>query len=137
MNEYTYDRIEVGMKEGFSVRITEEEMTKFLEITKDVNPLHNDEDYARSKGHKKRVVFGMLTAAYLSTLAGVYLPGKYSLIHSVKTKFSGAVYVGDELRIEGTVVEKNDTFKIIIVKVVMVNQNQEKVCKAEMQIGVI
>ena len=137
MNSYTYDQIEVGHKESFTVTVTEEDMERFREITGDVNPLHRDADYAKSHGHKDRVVFGMLTASYLSTLAGVYLPGEHSLIHSVKTKFSGAVYPGDTLTIEGTVIEKNDTFELIMVKAIIRNQKNEKVCKAELQIGII
>ena len=136
MNTYTYEQLEVGHKESFKVRITESEMDKFRDITGDINPLHKDEEYARARGHERCVVFGMLTASYLSTLAGVYLPGEHSLIHSVKTKFSGAVYVGDELTVEGTVAEKNDTFNLIIIKIVIRNQNGEKVCKAEMQVGI-
>ena len=136
MNTYTYEQLEVGHKESFSVRITETEMDKFREITGDINPLHKDVEYAKAHGHERCVVFGMLTASYLSTLAGVYLPGEHSLIHSVKTKFSGVVYVGDELTVEGTVAEKNDTFNLIIIKVVIRNQNGEKVCKAEMQVGI-
>ncbi|MCR5233577.1 MAG: MaoC family dehydratase [Lachnospiraceae bacterium] len=136
MNTYTYEQLEVGHKESFKVRITESEMDKFRDITGDINPLHKDVEYARAHGHERCVVFGMLTASYLSTLAGVYLPGEHSLIHSVKTKFSGAVYVGDELTVEGTVAEKNDTFNLIIIKVVIRNQNGEKVCKAEMQVGI-
>ena len=136
MNTYTYEEIEVGHKESFRVTVTEADMDKFREITGDVNPLHRDVEYAKEHGHRDRVVFGMLTASYLSTLAGVYLPGERSLIHSVKTKFSGAVYPGDELTIEGSVTEKNDTFELIIVKVVIRNQDGAKVLKAEMQIGV-
>ena len=137
MNRFTYDEIEVGHKESFSVRVAQEDMDRFRAITGDVNPLHTDPDYAKEHGHKDCVVFGMLTASYLSTLAGVYLPGEHSLIHSVKTKFSGAVYVGDELTVEGTVTEKNDTFELIIVKAVIRNRNGEKVCKAELQVGLI
>ena len=137
MNTYTYEQIEVGQKESFKVTVTEADMDKFREITGDINPLHKDAEYAKEHGHRDRVVFGMLTASYLSTLAGVYLPGERSLIHSVKTKFSGAVYPGDELTVEGTVTEKNDTFELIILKVVIRNQSGEKVCKAEMQIGII
>ena len=137
MNRFTYDEIEVGHKESFSVRVAQEDMDRFRAITGDVNPLHADPDYAKEHGHKDCVVFGMLTASYLSTLAGVYLPGEHSLIHSVKTKFSGAVYVGDELTVEGTVTEKNDTFELIIVKAVIRNRNGEKVCKAELQVGLI
>ena len=137
MNSYTYDQLEVGHKESFRVKVTQEDMNRFREITGDVNPLHADPGYANEHGHKDCVVFGMLTASYLSTLAGVYLPGEHSLIHSVKTKFSGAVYIGDELTVEGTVTEKNDTFELIIVKVVIRNQDGAKVCKAEMQVGII
>ena len=136
MNTYTYGQIEVGHKESFKVTVTEADMDRFREITGDINPLHRDADYAKEHGHRDRVVFGMLTASYLSTLAGVYLPGERSLIHSVKTKFSGAVYPGDELTVDGTVTEKNDTFELIIVKVLIRNQNGDKVCKAEMQVGI-
>ncbi len=136
MNTYTYDRIEVGHRETFTVRVTEEDMNRFREITGDINPLHGDSEYAKAKGHPDRVVFGMLTASYLSTLAGVYLPGQHSLIHSVDVKLEGAVYPGDELTIEGTVTEKNDTFRLIMVRVIMRNSDGKKVCKAKMQIGI-
>ena len=136
MNEYTYDEIQIGQKESFSVTVTEEMMKSFLDITGDVNPLHNDSEYATSKGHPGRVVYGMLTGSMLSTLAGVYLPGKRSLIQEVKVKFAKPVYVGDTLTVEGVVEEKHDAYSLIILKVAIRNQNGDKVCKARMQIGV-
>ena len=136
MNNYTYEEIEIGQKESFSVTITQEMVDRFRDITGDVNPLHNDKDYAVKKGHPDIVAYGMLTASFLSTLAGVYMPGKRSLIHEVNTKMERPVYVGDTLTIEGTVKEKNDTFSFIIVKVLMKNQDGKKVLKAQMQIGV-
>ena len=137
MNTYRYEDLEVGHSESFSVKVTEEALDMFKTITGDVNPLHNNDDYAKARDYKGRVAYGMLTASYLSTLAGVYLPGENSLIHSVKTKFSKPVYPGDTLQIEGTIEEMNDTFKLIVVKVVIKNQNKEKVLKGEMQIGVL
>ncbi len=38
MNTYTYDQIEIGHKESFTVTVTDEEMDKFREITGDINP---------------------------------------------------------------------------------------------------
>lgn len=137
MNEYTYDEIAIGQKESFSVTVTEEMMNSFRDITGDINPLHNDKDYAISKGHPDRVVYGMLTGSLLSTLAGVYLPGKRSLIQEVKLKFAKPVYVGDTLTVEGVVEEKHDAYSLIILKVTMRNQNGDKVCRAKMQISVI
>ncbi|MCR5832035.1 MAG: MaoC family dehydratase [Lachnospiraceae bacterium] len=136
MNEYSYEDIKEGHKESFTVKITEDMMSAFCGITGDGNPLHNDEDYAVSKGHPGRVVYGMLTASLLSTLAGVYLPGKNSLIHEVKIKFAKPVYIGDTLTVEGVVEEKNDTYSLLMIKVTIRNQNSDKVCRAKMQVQV-
>lgn len=136
MNDLSYEEIKVGHKESFSVTVTEEMMDKFLAITGDVNPLHNDEDYAKSAGHPGRVVYGMLSASLLSTLAGVYLPGKRSLIHEVKIKFAKPVYIGDTLTVEGTVEEKHDVYSLLMLKVTVRNQSGDKVCRAKMQVGV-
>ena len=100
MNKYKYEEIEIGHKENFTVTVTEEMMEKFRDITGDINPLHNDEEYASSLGHPGRVAYGMLTGSFLSTLAGVYLPGKRSLIQEVKLKFAKPVYIGDTRRDE-------------------------------------
>ena len=91
MNAYVFEEIAVGLTEGFEVTVTEEMFDRFLDITGDVNPLHNDAAFAQKKGHPARVAFGMLTASFLSTLAGVYLPGKNSLIHEVEVKFAKPV----------------------------------------------
>lgn len=136
VNTYTYDEIEVGHKEIFSVTITEQMLEQFRDITGDINPLHNDEQYAVSKGYKGRVAYGMLTASFMSTLAGVYLPGERSLIHEVEIKFAKPVFAGDVIEVEGVVTEKNDTFSILMVKVTMKNQAGEKMCRGKMQIGV-
>lgn len=136
MNEYTYDEIEIGHKEIFEVTITEEMLEAFKQITGDINPLHNDEEYAKEKGNPGRVVYGMLTASFLSTLAGVYLPGKRSLIHEVKQKFVKPVYIGDTLTIEGVVDDKHDAFNLLDIKFNIRNQDGVKVCRGTMSVGV-
>ena len=136
MNTYTYNDITIGMKESFTVTITEEERNKFREITGDINPLHNDEEYAKSLGHDKCVAYGMLSASYLSTLAGVYLPGKNSLILTTDVQFRKPVYVGDTLTITGEVIDKNETFRMFVMKVEMRNQDGAKVLKGKMEVGV-
>lgn len=137
MNTYTYDEINIGHKESFTVVVTEKERDMFREITGDVNPLHNDEAYAKEKGHEKCVAFGMLSASYLSTLAGVYLPGERSLIQKTELAFRKPVYVGDTLTITGEVSEKNDTFRIIVLKVEIKNQDGVKVVKGKMEVAVM
>ena len=138
MNTYKYEDIELGLEEMFQVNISEEMLDKFLDITGDINPLHNNLDYAKSKGYKEKVVYGMLTSSFLSTLAGVYLPGKYSLIHNVEILFKKPVFISDNpFTIIGKVVEKNDMFKQITIRVEIVNGKSEKVLRGIMKVGVL
>lgn len=136
MNTYTYDEINIGKKESFTVTVSEEDRDRFREITGDINPLHNDLEYAKGMGHDKCVAYGMLTAAYLSTLAGVYLPGKNSLIQKTEVSFRKPVYVGDTLTVSGEVTDKNDTFKLLELKVEIKNQDGVKVVKGKMEVSV-
>lgn len=135
MNHYQYTDISVGQREQFAVTITEAMMDRFFEITQDCNPLHKEDSYAANAGFDGRVVYGMLTASFFSTLAGVYLPGEFSLIHSVETEFVKPVHIGDQLTITGLVKDKNDLFKTIELKITMTNQNQVKVCRGKMRVG--
>lgn len=137
MKEYTYQEVEVGLEESFQVTITENMMEQFLQITGDENPLHRDAEYARTRNYTDKVVYGMLSASFYSTLAGMHLPGKYSLIHSMESKFLRPVYVGDTLTVSGTVKEKEDAYQMLILALLIKNQKGEKVSKGTMQIKVL
>ena len=138
MREYSYKDIYIGQKEEFTFEITHKKMEQFLSITGDNNPLHTDLDYAKSKGHEEVVVYGLLTSSAFSTLAGVYLPGKYSLIHSVEINFAKPVFVSSSpLRVSGEVIDKDDRFSRITLKVNIFDKNNAKVCRGIMQIGVL
>lgn len=105
MNEYLISEIDVGMTVSFKKVVTKEMEDSFRVISGDDNPLHRDDLFAReiSDGrYKTHVTFGMLTASLYSTLAGMYLPGKYSLIHSFdELSFLKPVFVGDILTVNG------------------------------------
>lgn len=137
MNEYKYEDIQIGDEESFDVEVTKEMLDSFKDITGDINPLHNDDEYAKEQGFDAKVAYGMLSASFLSTLAGVYMPGKYSLIQNVSVEFPRPVFVGEKLTITGKVTEKNDVFKFIVLKVLVKNEKGEKKVKGNMRIGVI
>ena len=136
MNHYRFSEIEPGKKESFTVTVTGEMMEHFRLITGDLNPLHNEEGYAKEKGYPGRVCYGLLTASFLSTLAGMYLPGEHSLIRGMEVNFRKPVMIGDTLTITGTVTEKQERFSLFVMKVEIKNQEGEKVLKGSMQVGV-
>lgn len=136
MNHYTFDEIELGKEVSFQYDIDENKMKMFLEITGDENPLHNDLEYAKKVGYSEKVVYGMLTSSILSTLAGVYLPGEHSLIHSVEINFVKPVFISKcPLTVNAKIVEKDDRFSTIKLKYTIVDQSLNKVCRGTMKIG--
>lgn len=140
MNEYTYEELYIGQEQNFVIQVTQELEDAFRKITGDINPLHKDDLFAEEIGQGKfhsHVTFGMLTASFYSTLAGVYIPGKYSLIHSLDIKFQKPVYAGDKLTVTGKIADKQDELKLIQVKATIKNQNAQNVSKADMKILVM
>ena len=122
MNHWKYSELTVGHEEKFKVTITDAMMEQFFQITGDDNPLHRDASFAEKKGYSSCVVYGMLSASFLSTLAGVYLPGENSLIHEVDTKFVKPVFVGDSLEVKGIITECNDLFHQIVTYYVILHR---------------
>lgn len=136
MNHYRLADLTPGVTESFTVTITEEMMAQFYAITGDNSPIHMNADYAAGRGYPGRVVYGMLGASFLSTLAGVYLPGEHCLLHGVDLKFAKPIFIGDTLTVTGVVDEVNDTFREITIKASIVNQDGKKVTRAVIRAGV-
>lgn len=136
MNHYTISQLEIGQKETFTVRVTEEMQETFMKLTGDVNPMHREDEYARENGFDGRLVYGMLTASFYSTLVGVYLPGEKCLFHECDVSWRKPVYIGDELTITGEVKEKDERWQRVTIKAHIVNQNGEKVSKAALVVGI-
>ena len=137
MNTYTIDTITTGTTATFTRTVDASFFDNFLAVSGDDNPLHTDEAYAKAQGFQGRVLYGMCTAALYSTLAGVYLPGKYCLLERVDSKFVRPVFAGDVLTVTGTVTEVDTRFKRIEIKADIRNGNGEKVSRAHLTCGIL
>jgi acyl dehydratase len=136
MNAHTWEDLVLGLEAELEVTVTEPMMSRFFETTGDSSPLHVDERYAKERGFGGRVVYGLLTASFYSTLAGVYLPGRHCLLHGLKIDFNGPVYVGDSLRVHGRVAYRNEAFRQIELACEITNQRHEVVSRALLRAGV-
>lgn len=137
MNEYALSEIAVGLSEEFSVTLTAEMTAAFVAMGGDVNPLHIDQRYAEGKGFPGCVVHGMLTSAFYSTLVGVYLPGRHSLLQGIKIAFHHPVFVGDRLTVRGEIAHVSEAAGVVTVRGSIANQSGEMVSKAQIQVGFI
>lgn len=135
MNEYRYADLNIGHQESFSVLMDEEKMEMFKAITGDTNALYNDLNFAMLGGYDGKVVYGFLVASFYSTLAGVFLPGKWSLIYDItELGMVVPVYIGDELIVSGKVIGRDDAYKMITLKLQIRNQNGKRVSKGKMRV---
>ena len=136
MNYYKFKDLDVGMSFKFKEVVTEEKMALFLKLSGDNNTLHCDEGYAKKSNMKGRVVYGMLTSSFYSTLVGVYLPGENCLLQEIKVSFNNPLYIGEELVVSGTITEKDDTFKRLEIKASIKTKDGKVISKAKIKVGV-
>lgn len=120
--EYKFDEIMLGVKTKFTVQINESTINEFARISGDHNPLHIDEQYAAKTQFGKRVCHGMLLASFFSRLVGMYMPGKNALYFSQTLNFQTPCFVGDKVTIEGEVIDKSQSTRIITIKTTAHNQ---------------
>ena len=143
MNAYRFSDLSVGMEisfdhldgEGTCIEITPAQYDAFRRLTGDVSPIHVDEAYARTRGFRSRVCYGMLVSAYYSTLVGVYLPGKYALFQEAHIFMTKPVFVGDRLTVTGKIKELNNALKRVTIKARIRNQDGETVSRATLEVG--
>lgn len=136
MNEFRFTDIVPELTASFKVTVTTLMMDTFRQISGDTNPLHTDPEFASKYGYADRVVYGLLTASFYSTLVGLYLPGKYALFQGADIAFTSPVYPFDTLTVWGKVVAVNETFRQIEIKAHITNQHGCKVSRAKIRTGI-
>lgn len=137
MNEHRWEDLVLGLSAELEVTVSSEMMERFRATTGDTNPLHTDAGYAVAHGFGDRVVYGLLTASFYSTLAGVLLPGRRCLLHGVSVSFHEPVYVGDRLRVRGEVAYRNEAFRQAELACTTTNQHGVKVAAGKLKVGVL
>jgi 3-oxoacyl-[acyl-carrier protein] reductase len=132
-----FESIKLGQTDEFIHKITEKDISEFSKLTGDNNPLHMDENYAKGTNFKERVVHGMLTASFISTMIGTRLPGKGSLWYEQHIKFLVPVRIGDEIRIWAKVLHKSESQRIIVLQTMVYNQLDKIVIEGEAKVKVL
>lgn len=133
----TFDQIEIGQTDEFHHQVTESDLDAFCNLTGDDNPLHMDVEYASKTNFKERVVHGMLTASFISTMIGTKIPGKGSLLSEQHLRFLVPVRIGDMIRVWVKVKHKSQAEQIVFLKTVIYNQHNKKVVDGEAKVKVI
>jgi len=92
-----FEDLSVGQEASITNRVTADVISAFADVSGDRNPVHVDPDYAATTIFKERIAHGMLSAAYLSAVFGMKLPGPGAIYISQTLAFKGPVKIGDEV----------------------------------------
>lgn len=125
--------IVIGQKYSFSKQVTNEDVIKFADVTGDQNPLHLDDEYAKTTMFGERIAHGMIGAGIISGAIGMHLPGPGTTYLGQSLSFKRPVKIGDTLTVnlEITSIVEKSKFSIATIKTTCVNQNEEIVIDGE------
>lgn len=116
LNGYYFEDLSVGQSAIFAKTVTEADIAAFAGVSGDFNPVHVNQEFASQTMFKGRIAHGMLSAAFISTVFGMKLPGPGCIYVSQLLKFKAPVKIGDTVtaRVEVTTLtpeKKFATFK--------------------------
>ncbi|MBS1191521.1 MAG: acyl dehydratase [Rhodocyclaceae bacterium] len=97
--------LSVGMSDSISKTVTEADIILFAGISTDVNPVHLDEEFARTTSFGGRIAHGMLSAGFISAVVGTRLPGPGTIYLAQSLRFKAPVRPGDTVTATVTITE--------------------------------
>ena len=127
MQSFSMKELYVGQTVSGEFPVTEETGRAYAEISRDKNPLHLEEDYARATRFGRRIAHGMLLGGYISGMIGMELPGEGTMYMKQELTFLRPVYYGDRIRVEIVVRELQQEKKRAVLSTNCYNQNDEQV----------
>lgn len=83
--------------------VSKEIQNKFIELSNDRNSLHVNDEFAKKKGFKSKVVQGNLQNCFISYFVGECLPNKNIMILSQTINFKKPLYLNDIIHLNAKI----------------------------------
>ena len=124
-------RFKAGDTASITKTITDEDIRKFADASGDHNPLHLDEEFAKTTRFGRRIAHGMLSASLISAVIAGDLPGEGSIYLAQTLQFVAPVFPDDIVTAKVTIVSQREDKPIVKLATVCTNQHDEVVVKGE------
>ena len=129
-----YEKLEIGMYDSLGKTVTESDVVIFAGTSLDVNPLHLNEEYAKTTMFKGRIAHGMIGAGLISAVLGTKSPGQGTIYLSQNLKFIAPVKIGDTITAKVEIIELTDAKKMVKLRTTCVNQDGVLVIDGEAKV---
>jgi len=114
---YYLDELSVGMSSENTLVVSGRRIDAFAEISGDHNPIHMDEEFAKTTMFVRRIAHGALSASIISGILGNTLPGPGAIFVELNLRFRRPAFIDDEVLARAEVVEINQRTGRIKMKV--------------------
>ena len=102
-----FDALEIGQEVFEAAKVVRREDVKaYADASGDQNPLHQDDDFARSVGFPGIIAHGMFSMAHLVKALKDWL-GNPSDLRSIKVQFRAVVFMDETLVAKGRIASKD------------------------------
>ncbi len=129
--------IKLGDTFSNSRTVTDELIRQFADISGDHNPIHLDEEFAKTTRFGNRIAHGMLSGAFISGVLGTEFKSKKIVYLSQTMKFIAPVLINDTIKTTGIITAIRERKGIITLEIVCHNQNDQITLTGEAMVMVL
>jgi len=129
--------LKIGDSFSTSRKVTDELVRKFAEVSGDYNPIHLDEEFAKTTRFGRRIAHGMLSGAFISAVLGYEFKERKIVYLSQTMKFTAPVYLEDTVTATATVAAIREDKGIVILETICTNQDGEVLVKGEAAVMIL
>lgn len=126
-----FEELRVGQTAEWAKTVTEADVVLFAGISGDFNPAHVNQAEAERGRFGGRIAHGMLSAAFVSTVLAMRLPGPGTVYLSQSLRFVRPVRIGDTVTARVEVLELVPAKRRVRLATVCSNQRGEPVIEGE------
>ena len=123
--------LHVGQKAEKTRVFTQNELTGFLDLVDETNPVFTDRDYAQSIGLRDVLIPGGLLGGMVSDLLGTQLPGRGTNWLKQKYYFINPAHPGDEITTGVEIIRLRPEKNLVNLRTTLMSQNGEVVVDGE------
>jgi len=129
--------LNIGDSFARSRLVTGELIRAFAELSGDFNPIHLDEEFAKTTRFGKRIAHGMLSGAFISAVLGYEFSERKIVYLSQTMRFTAPVYIGDTVTVTATVKHIREDKSIVTLDTICTNQNGETLVTGESKVMIL
>ena len=130
-------KLKTGDKFSTTKQITDAVVRGFAELSGDFNPIHLDEEFAKTTQFGRRIAHGMISGALISAVLGNEFRGLKIVYLSQTMKFTAPVFIDDTVTATATVTNIREDKQIITLETICTNQAEKVVVKGESMIMIL